>query len=86
MNETAESKPTSLTLTTQSALRALLDEHGAAVDGDHLVIESLSAVLLIEDIELRLGVRVPARLMTSAAVSSWTALCGLVAQCQQGPK
>lgn len=85
MNERAENKPTSLGLATQSTLRAMLDEHGVTVDGDHLIIESLSAVLLIEDIELRLGVRVPARLMTSAALSSWTALCGLVAQCQQRP-
>jgi hypothetical protein len=82
MNEPATRKA-SLSLATQDTLRALLDEHGATIDGDNLVIESLSAVLLIEDIELRLGVHVPARLMTSAALSSWTALCALVAQCQQ---
>jgi hypothetical protein len=64
---------------TLTALRELLAEHGATIDDDGLTgIDSLAAVLLIEDIELRLGICVPARLVTATALSSWSALCALV--------
>ncbi len=68
-----------LSAPTLAALRELLAEHGATVDDDAITgIDSLGAVLLIEDIELRLGICVPARLVTAAALSSWSALCALV--------
>jgi hypothetical protein len=62
-------------------LRRLLLEHGAQLHDDVVELESLAAVLVLEDVERTFGVCVPARLVSAEALARFSALLALIEAC-----
>lgn len=65
----------------RALVRALVAElHGPAGDDDALALESLTVVLLVEALEDRHGIAVPARAVTPERFASIAAIAALVAE------